>query len=100
MIEGRLFIDTNWLSRFPSGNLNILFAITHDYRTQVPFILDEEVVTSSQYRLLGFQLEIRLLQATLSYQFRNFLNETYSQVPGFRNARPAQFYGVRWNFFN
>lgn len=98
--HARLFIDTDWLSRFPSGNLNILFAITHDYRTQAPFALKDQVVTSSQYRLLGFQLEIRLLQATLSYQFRNFLNETYSQVPGFRNARPAQFYGVRWNFFN
>ena len=97
----QLFIDTDWLSRFPSGNLNIRFALTHDYRTQAPFVLDKGVVVqSSQYRLVGFQLEIRLMQATLSYQFRNFLNETYSQVPGFRNSRPAQFYGVRWNFFN
>jgi hypothetical protein len=97
----RLFVDTEWRSRFPSGNLNILFALTHDYRSQAAFALDKGVlVQSSQYRLVGFQLEIRLMQATLSYQFRNFLNETYAQVPGFRNARPAQFYGVRWNFFN
>ena len=99
--RSRLYIDTGWLSRFPSGSLNILFAITHEYRTQVPFLLDKAVVLrSSQYRTLGLQLEIRLLQATLNYQFRNVLNEIYEQVPGFLTPRPVQFYGVRWNFFN
>ncbi len=99
--RSRVYIDTDWRSRFPSGNLNILFAVTHDYRTQVPFRLgDDEVVRSSQYRLIGFLLEIKLLQATLSYQFRNVINEQYSQIPGFLNARATQFYGVRWNFFN
>ncbi|MBC7895366.1 MAG: TonB-dependent receptor plug domain-containing protein [Cytophagaceae bacterium] len=97
----RFYIDTSWPSRFPSGNLNILFAVTHDYRTQVPFLLDDGVILrSNQYRTLGMQLEIRLLQATLSYQFRNVLNEAYEQVPGFLAPRPVQFYGVRWNFFN
>jgi hypothetical protein len=88
-------------SRFPSGNLNILAAVTHEYRTQVPFIVDSAtVLRSSQYRTLGLLLEIRLLQATLSYQFRNILNEIYTQVPGFITTRPVQYYGVRWNFFN
>ncbi len=97
----RVFVDTDWRSRFPSGNLNILFAVTHDYRSAAAFTLDKGVVAeSSPFRLWGLQLEIRLMQATLSYQFRNFYNEQYSQVPGFQNARPTQFYGVRWNFFN
>ena len=99
--RSRLYVDTSWPSRFPSGNLNILFAVTHEYRTQVPFVLDKgAVLQSSQYRTIGLQLEIRLLQATLSYQFRNILNEIYAQVPGFITPRPTQFYGVRWNFFN
>jgi hypothetical protein len=99
--RSRLYIDTSWPSRFPSGNLNILAAVTHEYRTQVPFIVDSAtVLRSSQYRTLGLLLEIRLLQATLSYQFRNILNEIYTQVPGFITTRPVQYYGVRWNFFN
>lgn len=99
--HSRLYIDTSWPSRFPSGNLNILFAVTHDYRTQVPFLLDKGVILrSAQFRTLGLQLEIKLMQATLSYQFRNLLNEIYDEVPGFITPRPRQFYGVRWNFFN
>lgn len=96
----KLYIDTSWPSRFPSGNLNILFAVTHDYRTQVPFPIDRAILRSRQYRSIGAQLEIRLLQATISYQFRNVLNEIYDQVPGYFTPRPTQFYGVRWNFFN
>ncbi|MCC6319474.1 MAG: hypothetical protein IT361_17520 [Gemmatimonadaceae bacterium] len=100
-VHTRLFVDTSWPSRFPSGNLNILFALTHDYRTQVPFVVDDgDVVRSTQYRTIGLQLEIRLLQATVSYQFRNVMNAQYEQVPGFLAPRPVQFYGVRWNFFN
>ncbi len=99
--RSRLYIDTDWSSRFPSGNLNILFAVTHEYRTQAAFPLSgTQVAESGQFRLWGLMLEIRLMQATLSYQFRNVLNEQYLQVPGFLNARPTQFYGVRWNFFN
>lgn len=98
--RSRLYVDTSWPSRFPSGNLNILFAVSHEYRTQAAFPWLEETLQSSQYRTLGFILEIRLLQATISYQFRNFLNEEYAQVPGFLNPRPVQVYGVRWNFFN
>lgn len=99
--RSRLYVDTSWPSRFPSGNLNIMFALNHEYRTQATFPYAEaEALRSSQYRTVGFILEIKLLQATLSYQFRNTLNEIYSQVPGFVAPRPVQYYGVRWNFFN
>jgi hypothetical protein len=99
--RSRLYVDTSWPSRFPTGNLNIMFAVSHEYRTQVDFpYLEQAALQSSQYRTVGFMLEIRLLQATLSYQFRNTLNEIYAQVPGFIAPRPVQFYGVRWNFFN
>ena len=99
--RSRLYINTSWPSRFPSGNLNILAALTHEYRTRAFFPADEDLeLISSQYRTLGFLLEVRLLQATLSYQFRNVLNERYEQVPGFQAVRAVQFYGVRWNFFN
>lgn len=98
--RSQLYIDTGWLSRFPSGNLHILFAVSHEYRTQAYFPLGDEILASSQYRTIGAQLEIRLLQATLTYQFRNVLNEIHQQVPGYFMHRPVQFYGVRWYFFN
>ena len=99
--RSKLYINTSWPSRFPSGNLNIHAALTHEYRTRALFPADEdETLFSSQYRTLGFILEVRLLQATLSYQFRNVLNEQYEQVPGYNAVRAVQFYGVRWNFFN
>jgi hypothetical protein len=104
--RSQLYVDTSWPSRFPSGNLNIRFAITHEYRTRVAFPRSDDTgeegspVSSAQFRTWGLQLEIRLIQATLTYQFRNALNEVYSQVPGFTAVRPVQVYGVRWNFFN
>lgn len=98
--RSQLYVNTSWRSRFPSGNLNIFFAVSHEYRTQALFLVGDEVLESSQYRTIGAQLEIRLLQATLTYQFRNLLNEVHQQVPGFFMHRPVQFYGVRWYFFN
>ncbi|MEO6444298.1 MAG: Plug domain-containing protein [Gemmatimonadaceae bacterium] len=96
-----LYVNTGWRSRFPSGNFNVKAAISHEYRTAAYFPLaDADALPSSQFRTLNFLLEIRLLTATLSYQFRNLLNEQYSQVPGFQMHRPVQVYGVRWQFFN
>lgn len=96
----QLYVNTGWLSRFPTGNFNVLFAVMHEYRTRAYFPVGEALLESSQYRSIGAQLEIRLLQATLTYQFRNVLNEQYQQVPGYLMHRPVQYYGVRWYFFN
>jgi len=98
--RSRLYLNTSWLGRFPTGNFNILAAVTHEYRTQAYFLTGDGRVAASQYRTINAQLEIRLLQATLSYQFRNLLNEQYQQVPGYFMHRPVQYYGVRWYFFN
>ncbi len=98
--RAQLYLNTGWRSRFPSGNFNILASVTHEYRTQAYFLTADGQLATSQYRTINAQLEIRLLQATLSYQFRNLLNEQYQQVPGFFMHRPVQYYGVRWYFFN
>lgn len=98
--RSQLYVNTAWRSRFPSGNFNVLASVTHEYRTQAYFLTSDGEPQASQYRTINAQLEIRLLQATLSYQFRNLLNEQYQQVPGFWMHRPVQYYGVRWYFFN
>lgn len=99
-VRTRLYLDSDMRQRFPSGNLHILIALTHEYRTQVPFLAGNGELLASQYRTWGLQVEVRLLSATLSYQFRNFMNEEFMQVPGFAMPRPTNFYGVRWEFWN
>lgn len=98
--RSRLYVDSDMRSRFPSGNLNILLAITHDYRTQALFPTADAYLESSQYRVWSAELEIRLLTATISFQYRNFLGAEYQQVPGFTMPSITSVYGVRWSFIN
>ncbi len=99
--RSQLYFESSFLRRFPSGHLHLMAALTHEYRSQALFpISTGDIVQSSQYRTWGFLLEIRLLTATVSYQYRNLFGEQYSQVPGFLMPKQMNFYGVRWNFFN
>lgn len=98
--RARLYLDSDMRARFPSGNLNILLAITHDYRTQALFPTSSGFVESSQYRVWTAELELRLLTATITFQYRNFLGAEYQQVPGFTMPSITSFYGIRWNFIN
>ncbi len=96
-----LYFDSGLLKRFPSGNLHIHAALSHEYRTGAFFpVRDAAALSSSQYRSWSALLEIRLLTATLTYQYRNFFGENYQQVPGFDMPGPVNFYGVRWYFYN
>ncbi|MGQ0640648.1 MAG: Plug domain-containing protein [Gemmatimonadaceae bacterium] len=98
----QLYIDTEWRSAVPSGNLNIFAAIAHEYRDRAvfPFIDADEAPTSSVYRTWNFHIEVRVLRAVVTYQFRNILGFPYEQVPGFRMPRQSNYYGVRWEFVN
>lgn len=98
--RSRLYLDSDMRARFPSGNLNILLSVTHDYRSEALFPTATEVLESSQYRTWGAELEIRLLTATISFQYRNFLGAEYQQVPGFTMPSVTSIYGVRWTFIN
>jgi hypothetical protein len=59
------------LDRYPSGNLGIMASIVHEYRSSMryPTALGETRL-SSGYRTLSTVLEIRVLNATVSWQFR------------------------------
>jgi len=100
--RSQLYIDTQWRSAVPSGNLNILAAVTHEYRSRTFFPVAAPGLpeASDVYRTWGLLLEVRLLRAVLSYQFRNILGFPYEQVPGYLMPRQTNFYGVRWNFVN
>lgn len=98
--RSELYIQTNLLDRFPRGNFGLLASLAHEYRSGVRFASLDTVRRTDGYRLLSFKLEIRIQTAVVSYQFRNVLQEKYQQVPGFFMPRQAQFYGVRWDFWN
>jgi len=97
--RSELFVRTRMLDRYPSGNLGIMASIVHEYRSPMryPTALGETRL-SSDYRTLSTVLEIRVLNATVSWQFRNFLGERYSLVPSFIMPRQTNYYGVRWDF--
>jgi hypothetical protein len=97
--RSELFVRTKLLDRFPSGNLGITASLVHEYRSPMRFpTASGETRFSSGYRTLSTLLEIRVLQATVSWQFRNFLGERYSLVPSFIMPRQTNYYGVRWDF--
>lgn len=100
--RSQLYIDTQWRSSVKSGNLNILAAVTHEYRSRTFFPVAAPGIpeASDVYRTWGLLLEVRILRAVLSYQFRNILGFPYEQVPGYLMPRQTNFYGVRWNFVN
>jgi hypothetical protein len=97
----RLYLATEWRSRFPSGNFGALVSALHEYRSNALFLrADGATLQAPQSRVISTLLEIRIVNATLTWQFRNVLGERYETVPGFEMPRPTSVYGVRWDFWN
>ena len=102
--RSEVYLSTNWLSRFPSGNFGVLMSLSHEYRSSTKFPVGDASSFSAasvpDSRLYNFHLEIRIVSAVLSYQFRNIQGVPYELVPGYLMPRLNQFYGVRWEFWN
>jgi hypothetical protein len=99
--RSELYIQTNLLDRFPRGNFGLLASLAHDYRSTVRFpLLNGDLISVPDTRVVSFRLEIRVQTAVVSYQFRNVLQERYRLIPGFMMPRQTQLYGVRWDFWN
>ncbi len=100
--RSQLYIDTQWRSKVPSGSLNILAAVTHEYRGRTFFPVAAPGIpeASDVYRTWGFLIEVRILRAVLTYQFRNIQGFPYEQVPGYLMPRQTNYYGIRWSFVN
>ena len=103
--RSEIYLATNWLSRFPSGNFGVLASLAHEYRSKTLYPLSQgagaiTVTSVPDSRVYNFHLEIRIVSAVLSYQFRNIRGDTYQLVPGYLMPRLNQFYGVRWEFWN
>lgn len=101
-----LILQSEWRSRFPSGDFGINARLIHEYRSGVSFVDADAVASSTPFREaepynLGMALlEIRIQRATLFYHFRNVYGGQYAQIPGVPMPPPFQTYGVRWEWFN
>jgi len=100
-VRSSIYASTSWLSRFPQGNFHVLLRATHEYRTAALFpVAEGDPQFSSQYRAISTLFELRLYDATISWQYRNVMGAIYNVVPGFTAPRAINYYGVRWDFFN
>ncbi|HEX6059273.1 MAG TPA: Plug domain-containing protein [Gemmatimonadaceae bacterium] len=103
-----LALVTRWLSRFPSGDFGLRFAVTHAYRSDVLFPTADGTRTAPGLYETGqvvnnsvsTHLEIRIADATLYWQLRNVTGKYTEEVPGFLRPRQTNLYGVRWEFTN
>ena len=100
--RSEVYVSTTLPKRFPSGNFGLLASIRHEYRshTSFPTSTPAQSDRAGGYRLWSGLIEIRILEAVLTYQYRNLLVEDFVTLPGYQMPRQTQFYGVRWNFWN
>ena len=97
----QVYLQTALRNRFPSGNFGLLASIVHDYRSTVVFPLAASApATPARVQSLGGLLEIRIVNAVLSYQVRNATNLRNQYVPFFQAPNLTSVYGVRWEFLN
>ncbi len=105
-VRASFILQSDWRSRFPKGHFSINARLMHEYRSGVNFVEADLVGTPDPFRTsepysLGIALlEIRILRATMFYQFRNVYGGPYEQVAGIPMPPPFQMYGVRWEWFN
>jgi hypothetical protein len=103
-----IYLDTRWLSRFPSGNFGLLASAAHEYRGYVmfPTVGSTEAFggspqVASYSHTLVTRIELRILDATIFFNSSYGIQPPiYEQVPGFIRPRQAISYGVRWQFWN
>lgn len=95
-----VFVRSNFLERFPTNNFGLYTLLRHEYRSANFFPTAAGFERTPGHRIFTFLLEIRILDATLSYQFRNLLASRFEMVPNYQMPRQTQFYGVRWTFWN
>jgi hypothetical protein len=98
--RSEIYVSTTLPRRFPSGNFGLLASLLHEYRSHTLFPTATLTDRAGGYRLFSGLLEIRILDAVLTYQYRNLLVEDFETLPGYAMPRQTQFYGVRWNFWN
>jgi len=99
-VRSELFLNTRWLSKFPSGSFGLKLSATHEYRGAVRFPVGDGLKGTASSQVFSGLIEIRILRGVASYQVRNVFGEIYQQFPDFVMPRSIGIYGLRWEFWN
>jgi hypothetical protein len=103
-----LYLQTDWLSRFPSGDFGFLGSVAHEYRQTTYFPSTSSIVgqpanlVSAFYsHVLVTKVEVRIQSAVIFWNATFGISpQIYEYVPGMLQPRQRQLYGVRWQFWN
>jgi hypothetical protein len=98
--RSELYISTSMLERFPTNNFHLLASAVHEYRSSSLWPDSTGTIRVTGYRTIATLIQVRILTAEVFWNFRNVLGERYVQIPGFRQPRLTNIYGVRWEFWN
>jgi hypothetical protein len=104
-----LYIDTQWLHRFPSKHFRLVAGIAHEYRQDVMFPVADGVeslsdlngvVASFSHAIVG-RIEFHILDAAIYFNSYSGMSPTrVEQVKGYLLPPQRLEYGVRWSFWN
>jgi hypothetical protein len=98
--RSELYLSTQLLERFPSRNFHMLLSAAHEYRSSVFWPDSTGAIRMTGYRSVATLLQFRIVTAEVFWNLRNVLDQRYTQVPGYRQPRLTNIYGVRWEFWN
>jgi hypothetical protein len=104
-----LYIDTQWLQRFPTHHFRLIASIAHEYRQNVIFpTLDgletlsdpNGIVAVFSHAIVG-RIEFHILDAAIYINSYSGVSPTRVElVPGYLQPVQRIIYGVRWQFWN
>jgi hypothetical protein len=104
-----LYIDTQWLQRFPSKHFRLIAGIAHEYRQDVMFPVSNGVESLSDpngiasffsHAIVG-RIEFHILDAAIYFNSYSGVTPTrVEQVKGYYLPPQRLEYGVRWSFWN
>lgn len=104
-----LYLESNWIKRFPSGDFGFLGSVAHEYRqtTYFPSAAPGDggptaaLVSSFYSHVLVTRIEVRIQNAVIFWNATFGISpQVYEYVPGLVQPRQRQLYGVRWQFWN
>ena len=97
-----LWFASSFGNRFPSANFHLMAGLSHDYRTRffVPLGSDPVGQATKPFSVFGTQLEVRIGNAVVSWDYRNMAGTYYDTFPGYLMPRITSVYGIRWAFWN
>ena len=104
-----LYIDTQWLQRFPSKHFRLVAGIAHEYRQDVMFptastfesLSDPNgIVALFSHEIIG-RIEFHILDCTIFFNSYSGISPTHvEEVRGYLLPPQRLEYGVRWAFWN